>query len=108
MSHPTRKLPNKMMLGFVVRRCAAALGHHPTAEEFAAWANNQRDGRLFNLFGRPISVGEARLILGHPGRPVTTRDASSRPPATASATGQVTSLASALARLPQRPKARKR
>jgi hypothetical protein len=29
----------KMMLGFIVRRCAADIGHTPTADEFAAWAN---------------------------------------------------------------------
>jgi len=75
MSSAPKALP-KMMLGFVVRRCAAALGHAPSAEEFAAWANNQRDGgRTFSLFGRPISVGEARVILRHPGRPVTARGA---------------------------------
>jgi hypothetical protein len=66
----------KMMLGFVVRRCAVAVGHDPSAEEFAAWANAQQDGdRSFCLFGRPISVHEARLILRHPGRPVTARNA---------------------------------
>jgi hypothetical protein len=65
-----------MMLGFVVRRCAVAVGHEPSAEEFAAWANAQREGeRRFCLFGRPISVQEARLILRHPGRPVTARTA---------------------------------
>ena len=66
----------KMMLGFVVRRCAAALGHPPTAEEFAAWANNYQEGeRTVSLFGRQISVAEARLILRHPARPVTARGA---------------------------------
>jgi hypothetical protein len=32
---------NKMMLGFIVRRCACEIGHPPTPEEFAEWANNQ-------------------------------------------------------------------
>jgi hypothetical protein len=67
---------SKMMLGFVVRRCAVAVGHEPTAEEFAAWANNYPNGgRSVRLFGRPISVAEARLILRHPGRPVSARTA---------------------------------
>jgi hypothetical protein len=66
----------KMMLGFVVRRCAVALGHAPSPEEFAAWANRYKDGdRIICLFGRIISVDEARLILRHRGRPVTARSA---------------------------------
>jgi len=66
----------KMMLGFVVRRCAVAVGHEPSAEEFAAWANNYRDGhRTIRLFGRAISADEARLILRHRARPVTARNA---------------------------------
>jgi hypothetical protein len=65
-----------MMLGFVVRRCAVALGHDPSPEEFATWANMQQEGeRTFCLFGRAISVAEARLILRHRGRPVTARTA---------------------------------
>jgi hypothetical protein len=61
-----------MMLGFIVRRCACAIGHPPTPEEFAEWANNQeRDGRRYSLFGKPISASAARLILNHPGRLVT-------------------------------------
>ena len=65
-----------MMLGFVVRRCAVAIGHEPSAEEFAAWANTYRDGdRTVYLFGRRISVDEARLIMRHRGRPVTARGA---------------------------------
>ncbi len=109
MFSPAKPLP-KMMLGFVVRRCAAAVGHEPTAEEFAAWANNQQDGhRSFYLFGRPISVGEARVILGHRGRPVTARSA--RPhecvdTATVTASAKVTSFASAAARLRARPRGR--
>ncbi len=65
-----------MMLGFVVRRCAVALGHAPTPAEFAAWANSQRqDGKPGCLFGRPISEKEATVILRHPARPVSARDA---------------------------------
>jgi hypothetical protein len=66
----------KMMLGFVVRRCTVALGHAPSAKEFAAWANAQEgEGRLACLFGRPISEREAVLILRHPQRPVSARGA---------------------------------
>jgi len=103
----------KMMLGFVVRRCTVAVGHTPSAEEFAAWANSQQDGeRIFCLFGRPISVTEARLILRHPGRPVTARnaaphervpdDADARPARPMSA--KVTLFAPAAARLKARGK----
>jgi hypothetical protein len=64
----------KMMLGFVIRQCAVALGHPPAPEELAEWANNQRDryGR-YRIFGRAISADEARVILRHPGRLVTVR-----------------------------------
>jgi len=109
MSSPAKPLP-KMMLGFVVRRCAAALGHEPTAEEFAAWANQQREGdRAFYLFGRAISVSEARVILGHRGRPVTARSA--RPhecvdTVATTASPKVTSFASAATRLRARARAR--
>ena len=94
----------KMMLGFVVRRCATAVGHAPSAEEFAAWANNQRDGhRTFSLFGRPISVNEARLILRHPGRPVSARGAAPHESGANGATpSNVTSFAAAVARLKAR------
>lgn len=62
------------MLGFVVRQCAVALGHPPTAEELAEWANNQRDERGgYRIFGRAIDAAEARVILKHPGRLVTVR-----------------------------------
>jgi hypothetical protein len=103
----------KMMLGFVVRRCAVAMGHDPSAEEFAAWANAQHDGeRTFCLFGRPISVTEARLILRHPERPVTARDAAPHErvsddgptPVTRPASANVTTFASAVARLKARRK----
>lgn len=66
--------PLKMMLGFVVRQCAVALGHPPTAGELAEWANNQRDERgRYRIFGRAITVAEARVILRHPGRLVSVR-----------------------------------
>lgn len=65
---------NKMMLGFIVRRCACDIGHPPTPEEFADWANNQkRDGRRVSLFGKPITPQAAKIILSHPGRMVTAR-----------------------------------
>lgn len=65
-----------MMLGFVVRRCTVALGHPPSPQEFAAWANaTQDDDRSTCIFGRPISEREAALILRHPERPVSARSA---------------------------------
>ncbi|MBP1687438.1 MAG: hypothetical protein H6Q33_3581 [Deltaproteobacteria bacterium] len=72
MSFGPTALP-KMMIGFVVRRCAVEVGHQPSPEEFAAWANGGGGSR--SLFGRPITVDEARLILRHPGRVVTARSA---------------------------------
>jgi hypothetical protein len=64
----------QMMLGFVVRQCAVALGHAPTAAELADWANNQPGARgRYHIFGRAISIDEARVILRHPGRLVTVR-----------------------------------
>jgi hypothetical protein len=66
--------PLRIMLGFVVRQCTAALGHDPTPEDLAEWANNQRDGaEHYAIFGRAITVDEARVILRHPGRLVTVR-----------------------------------
>ena len=66
--------PLKLMLGFVVRQCAVALGHQPTAHELVEWANNQRDERgRSRLFGRAITVDEAHVILRHPERMVTVR-----------------------------------
>lgn len=66
--------PLRIMLGFVVRRCAVALGHPPTPEELMEWANNQRDSRgRYRIFGRAIGIEEARVILRHPGRLVTIR-----------------------------------
>ena len=112
MSSGFSALP-KMMLGFVVRRCTVAVGHEPSAEEFATWANMQQEGdRTFCLFGRAISIEEARLILRHPGRPVTARtaapheqlrdDAQVRP--TRAASASVTPFAAAAARLKARKK----
>lgn len=64
----------KVMLGFVVRRCAVALGHAPAPSELAEWANNQRDAQgRYRIFGRAITVEDARVIMKHPGRLVTVR-----------------------------------
>jgi hypothetical protein len=72
----SRKPLPKMMLGFVIRRCAVAVGHDPNPEEFAAWANSYRDGeRSVYLFGRAISVQEAQVMLRHQSRPVAARSA---------------------------------
>jgi hypothetical protein len=80
MSIPEKTPSNKMMLGFVVRQCAVALGHAPSPAELAEWANNQREGRRhYCLFGRAITVEEARVIIRHPGRPVTVRVAGPYP-----------------------------
>jgi hypothetical protein len=110
MSSPLPQLP-KMMLGFVVRRCAAAIGHDPSAEEFTAWANTYHDGeRTINLFGRPISIAEARLIMRHRGRPVTARSAAANEQIdelleiAAGPASNVTSFAAAAARLKARRK----
>ena len=63
-SASSAKLTPKMMLGFVVRQCAVALGHRPSAEELAEWANNQQKGRQrYCIFGRAITVDEARYFL---------------------------------------------
>src|SRR5262245_48523072 len=70
MSTPVARLP-KMMIAFVVRRCAVELGHRPSPAEFAAWAN----GGAVNVFGRPISEDEARVVLRHQARLVTARSA---------------------------------
>ena len=73
---PSAPLP-KMMLGFVIRRCAVAVGHEPSPAEFAHWANAYPDGkRTVHLFGRPISEREAQVILRHRSRPVAARSAS--------------------------------
>jgi hypothetical protein len=70
------RLP-KMMIGFVVRRCAVELGRTPSAIEFAHWANTYRDdeGNHARVFGRAISETEARLILQHQGRLVSAKSA---------------------------------
>jgi hypothetical protein len=66
--------PLRIMLGFVVRQCAVALGHAPSADELAEWANDQRDERgRYCIFGRAISTEEASVILKHPSRLVTVR-----------------------------------
>lgn len=69
-----RPSQSKMMLGFVIRRCAVALGRQPTPAELAEWANNQRDalGR-YRIFGRAISARDAEVIMKHPGRLVSVR-----------------------------------
>lgn len=78
--------PGKMMLGFVVRECTVALGHEPSPAELAEWANHQRDERgEFCLFGRAITPQEARVILAHPGRPVSVREGRMRPRAAGAA-----------------------
>jgi hypothetical protein len=71
--HSTKGV-SKMMLGFIVRRCAVDIGHTPTPDEFAAWANAQHDnGRRFCLFGKPISPSIAKVMFRQPGRLVTVR-----------------------------------
>jgi hypothetical protein len=66
--------PLRIMLGFVVRQCAVALGHAPSPDELAEWANGQRDERgRYCIFGRAISVDEANVILRNPSRLVTVR-----------------------------------
>jgi len=64
----------KISLGFVVRRCTLALGHRPNGREFSEWANTAGENGAA-LFGRPIGVHEAEVILRHQGRPVTARSA---------------------------------
>lgn len=74
---PTNKDGNKIMLGFIVRRCARELGHSPTPDEFAAWANNQEeDGRRYSLFGKEILPTAAKVMFRHLGRLVTVRSES--------------------------------
>lgn len=63
---------SKIMLGFIVRRCAADLGHTPSPDEFAKWANGDNlKGRRFCLFGREISPSAAKVMFSQPGRLVT-------------------------------------
>lgn len=100
------------MLGFVVRRCANAIGHDPSAEEFTAWANTYHDGeRTIYLFGRPITIAEAHVIMRHRGRPVSARTAASHEQITdvldgtcTNLAGNVTSFAAAAARIKARRK----
>jgi len=64
----------KMMLGFIVRRCAADLGHNPSPDEFAAWANGNNNGKKGSrlcLFGTEISSSAAKVMFSQPGRLVT-------------------------------------
>lgn len=62
----------KMMLGFIVRRCAADIGHPPTPDEFASWANEQREGaKRYCLFGKAISPSVAKVMFSQPGRLVS-------------------------------------
>ncbi len=74
MSYPFPLRARKIMIGFVVRRCAVDLGHPPDAAEFASWANGT-DGQGMCLFGRPISESEAHVILQHQSRLVSARSA---------------------------------
>jgi len=63
---------SKMMLGFIVRRCAADIGHTPTPDEFARWANGHHQrGKRLCLFGKEISPAIAKVMFGQPGRMVT-------------------------------------
>lgn len=63
---------NKMMLGFIVRRCAADIGHTPSPAEFASWANGQaQNGKRLCLFGKEISPSIAKVMFSQPGRLVT-------------------------------------
>src|SRR5689334_15490438 len=62
----------KIMLGFIVRRCAADIGHTPTPAEFATWANGQQqNGKRLCLFGKEISPSIAKVMFNQPGRLVT-------------------------------------
>lgn len=88
------RLP-KMMLGFVVRRCAVELGRAPTAMELAAWAND--DSSRPRPFGRSISEREAQAILNHQARLVSAhgaseseryRDEDENPPGVAASSGE--------------------
>jgi hypothetical protein len=62
----------KIMLGFIVRRCAADIGHTPTPAEFATWANGQQqNGKRLCLFGKEISPSIAKVMFNQPGRLVS-------------------------------------
>ena len=59
----------KVMLGFIVRRCATDIGHVPTPDEFASWANGQHfGGKRYCLFGKEISSTAAKVMFSQPGR----------------------------------------
>lgn len=63
---------SKMMLGFIVRRCAADIGHTPTPDEFAKWANGYHlQGKRLCLFGKEISASHAKVMFSQPGRLVS-------------------------------------
>jgi len=63
---------SKMMLGFIVRRCAADIGHTPSPDEFAKWANGDSlKGNRLCLFGKEISPTAAKVMFAQPGRLVT-------------------------------------
>jgi hypothetical protein len=102
----------KMMLGFVVRRCTVDMGHQPSPEEFAVWANNYKErNRTYRLFGRPITVNEARVILRHRSRIVTARSAAPHEcvvledhAANGNGSATVLSFSTAMARLKARAK----
>src|SRR5207253_10962655 len=73
-SHASNKAAPKMMLGFIVRRCAPDLVHNPTPDEFAAWANGQsQNERRYCVFGKHISHLVAKNMFSQPGRLVTVR-----------------------------------
>jgi len=62
----------KMMLGFIVRRCAADIGQPPSPAEFATWANGQaQNGKRLCLFGKEISPAIAKVMFSQPGCLVT-------------------------------------
>lgn len=64
----------RLLLGFLTRECARAIGHEPSPAELADWANHQSDERgRFCLFGKEISRADAAVILAHPTREVTVR-----------------------------------
>ena len=72
--HNSQNNAPKMMLGFIVRRCAADLGHNPTPDEFAAWANQHgQSGQRYCLFGKAISASTAKIMFSQLGRLVTVR-----------------------------------
>lgn len=71
-SPDNKSADSKMMLGFIVRRCAADIGHTPTPDEFAKWANGHNThGNRFCLFGKQISPSDAKVMFSQPGREVT-------------------------------------